>query len=366
MKKIKNRREKSLLTGVASIAGLFILALLPSPALALSGDGGCQTGDNYITGQPDKDETVSLPLVPAAISLNKDMSVNQVIYRRPLQSLTYTCYTGDTPGTQGTAPRMKRGKGYIKLKNQLSSAGLKAELTINNQVWDLESTEFFKIWPTFASTGDKQTINITGELRLILTNEVKKPVRILVDKADDLITVDNGVTRYNSILLGTSDSTTINYIPTCIGNVRVPSDIDLGRVITGGKGSIPSPRTFTVTTSFNQDCASFLGDQEWNNFTLPLFIQFEAPGGEPTSGKDGILLENDNHEKNGLILEIKPGGGGGAPVKFSDWNRISTSLSLTNNPLTTYYTAGLKSAVPISSLKKGNFHQEITVKIRYE
>ncbi|EBQ4753462.1 hypothetical protein LE36_07800 [Salmonella enterica subsp. diarizonae] len=363
MKKIKNRREKSLLTGVASIAGLFILALRPLPALAL--DGGCQTGDNYM-----EDKTIqhsSLALIPSEINLNKDMSVNQMIYRVPLQSLTYTCYTGDTPDAKGKAPRMRRGGGSVAFINQLEKAGLRPELTINGQTWDLPNQEFFNIWPAFSQSENyRQTLTLSGELRLILTEHVAQPKRILIDKSDRIITIDNGLTRSNYITLDTKNNTLVSYIPHCIGKVRVPTDIDLGRVITGGSGSIPSPRQFNITTSFNQDCAGFGNVKGWNGFTLPLFIQFEAPGGKLTSGRNGILLENENKEENGLILEIKPGAGGGAPVKFSDWNGINPSLTLTNNPLTTYYTAGLKSVGPISSLKKGDFHQEITVKIRYE
>ncbi|EEP0997557.1 hypothetical protein HAY25_004635 [Salmonella enterica] len=366
MNKKRNRNEKdknyrviSLPAGI--VCTLTLLTLLPMSAFALG--PGCQFGNNYITDMGP--QIYDQRFTPDTIILNKDVQINDVIYEVPLSALTFTCYSD----TIKFGPYITRGNGFITRFNpELKKAGLKLQLEINGTTWSPEDVESIPIGSNYENPGPSDARTINGKLQLIVRENMSKPVKISVPKVSDILDIIYGPGRKtaNYIALGTSNSTWVNYIPKCIGKVRMPTDIDLGRVITGGRGSIPSPRQFKITTSFNQECNGFSDVSGWNSFTLPLFIQFEAPGGELTPGGDGVLLKNEQSEKNGLILEIKPGAGGGTPVKFSDWNGINPSLTLTNNPLTTYYTAGLKSAVPISSLKKGNFHQEITVKIRYE
>lgn len=365
MKKIKNRREKSLLTGATRISGLFILALLPLRAFALG--PGCQAGTSYTV---DKGiQTTLLRLVPEEINLNKDTGVDQVIYETDLPVINYTCYIPDDYTGAGLAPRLQTGNNFITtMQGPLTAAGLKVQLVINGKTWIPGSAgagEFFPIAPPYV-TGGAMSGSVTGKLQLVLTKKIDRPQQVYIQPASDVIDLTYGRKGVNYIALGTANATRVSYIPECIGKTWVPDRIELGRVITGGKGSLPSPRTFNIRSYFDTGCTGFSDIQGWGKFALSLWIEFEATGAQLTPDGEGIILKNDSHEKNGLKLVIKKHGV--YPVKFSDWNKHTTAITVSNNPLDIPYTAELQPVIPgnMSSLKKGSFSQQVTVRVRYE
>ncbi|EDS7590204.1 hypothetical protein AAQ05_005722 [Salmonella enterica subsp. diarizonae] len=151
----------------------------------------------------------------------------------------------------------------------------------------------------------------------------------------------------------------------------MPAEIDLGRVITGGQGSLPSPRDFYIRPSFNRDCEGFSDINGWGGFALNLDIQFEVNNtGDLTSDHTRVRLKNKSNtdavQDNGLLLVIKKDGA--IPVKFNEWEKVNQAISTINNPLNLLYSASLEPVQggDITSAKPGKFSQQVTVKVRYE
>ncbi|EEJ5471503.1 hypothetical protein AU693_004574 [Salmonella enterica subsp. diarizonae] len=360
MKKIKNNKIISLSAGI--VCTLILLALLPVSAFALG--PGCQPGSEYTTDGGL--QQLNLNLTPDKINLNKDTPVNSVIYETTLPTIQFTCYTDSTK----FGPVIEKGARFTTVLNPaLREAGLKLQLEINGEKWMPDEGAEYLAFPDYTEKGSR-TETATGKLRLLLARPIDKPVKISVPATSDILEIKYGPGRKSNgyIALGTTNSTWIHYIPQCIGKTSVPAEVDLGRVITGGKGSLPLPRTFHIKPSFNSECAGFDTVNNWGGFALNLSIQFEVTNSvDLTSGGKGIKLKNkDSSQDNGLMLVIKKDGA--VPVTFNRWENISPAITASNSPLDCPYTASLEPVIPgtTSSAKTGSFSQQITVKVRYE
>ncbi|HFW3921003.1 TPA: hypothetical protein ACIBLQ_004306 [Salmonella enterica subsp. enterica serovar Birkenhead] len=365
MKKIMHKRRLSLWAGVMLLSAL---ALLPGVAQAAKNPAdfpvGCQFGseENYknMTGPVP----VTVRLFPEQINLNKDTPAG-VIYQTSLPPLDYTCNVGSSSVYKLTLQQSDGFKGY--LESQLNHAGLTVRFTINGKQFTLANNAQ-EVIGTFGNPGFNSG-QITGTVELLYDGSVKAPLDISFAPTKDIINLTAGlkVGPYSYLSLGTSNATQIYYVPKCIGKTSVPAAVDLGRVITGGKGSLPSPRNFYIKPSFNQDCDGLNDISTWDKFTLALEIQFSAAGGGKLSadGK-GIVLKNNDNQENGLKLVIKEAGS--TPVTFDSWSKIGPAISVANSPLNLHYTASLEPATPggVTSAVTGKFSQPVTVKVHYQ
>ncbi|EDQ5929605.1 hypothetical protein XY32_002772 [Salmonella enterica subsp. enterica] len=360
MKRKDNSRSLSLLAGCAGL-----LALAPVPVLAAL-TTGCQTGPSYTE---DKGvQTIILPLAPPEITLNKDSAPGSIVFEAPLQTFKFTCV--GYPGRGG--PSLHKGGSYDAFLTLLTKANLKLQIKINGKgPWVPGSPEFLPFTSDYTGALVPKTDDFpTGVFQLVLTKPVDRPVRVSLPATSDIIAVynGNGSSGNNRIGIGTSNSTWVSAIPQCIGKTSVPAEIDLGRVITGGQGGLPSARQFYIKPSFNQECGDFGDVGSWTGFALNLSIQFEvANAGDLTSGNKAINLKNNGDTlNNGLQLVIKKNGA--SPVTFNKWEDIDQAISTTNNPLNLSYSASLESITPgsVSSTPTGKFSQQVTVKVRYK
>lgn len=363
MKKIKNNQRLYLLSGSVTLLAL-------CPALAMSTSTGCQTGLSYTE---DKGvQTINLPLAPAEITLNKDSAPGSVVFEAPLQTFKFTC-TG-YPGRGG--PSLHKGGNYDSFLSTLTKANLKLQLKIDGQnVWVPGNPEFLSFASDYTESLKPKTGDFPGGVfQLVLTKPVNKPVRVSLPATSDIIAIysNMGSPGYNRVGIGTSNSTWVSAIPQCIGKTSVPAEIDLGRVITGGQGSLPSPGAFYIRPSFNRGCEglSDLTGKDWTGFALNLDIQFEVSNpGDLTSNHTRIRLKSKNNtgeaQYNGLQLVIKENGA--IPVKFNEWKGVDQPISIINNPLNLFYSASLEPVQDgdITSAKPGKFSQQVTVKVRY-
>lgn len=365
MKKRKSNQRRYLLSG--SVA---LLALCPVAALAKL-TTGCQLGIYYTE---DKGlQTTNLPLAPAEITLNKDSTAGSVVFEAPLQTFKFTCI-----GYAGRGgPSLHKGASYDSFLTTLTKANLKLQLKIDGKsAWVPGSPEFLSFTPDYAESLKPETFNFPGGVfQLVLTKPVNRPVRVKLNPTSDIIAIyaAGGSAGTNRVGVGTSTATMISAIPQCIGKVSVPAEIDLGRVISGGQGSLPSPITFHIRPSFNRECAglSDISGEEWTGFALNLDIQFEVSNsGDLTPDHTRIRLKSKNItgsvQDNGLQLVIKKNGA--IPVKFNEWDKVNQSISIINNPLNLLYSASLEPVQGggITSAKPGAFSQQVTVKVRYE
>ncbi|EIZ2110996.1 hypothetical protein MOQ95_005755 [Salmonella enterica] len=369
MKKRKSNQRRYLLSG--SVA---LLVLCPVAALAKL-TTGCQPGTSYTE---DKGlQTINLPLAPAEITLNKDSTAGSVVFEAPLQTFKFTCigYTG-----RG-GPSLHKGGSYDSFLATLTKANLKLQLKINGKnAWVPGVTsEFLSVLPSgsdYAESEKPETFDFPGGVfQLVLTKPVNRPVRVKLNPTSDIIAIyaTQGSAGLNRVGIGTSNATKISAIPQCIGKTSVPAEVDLGRVITGGQGSLPSPRNFYIKPSFNRECAglSDLSGEEWTGFALNLDIQFEVSNtGDLTPDHTRIRLKSENNtgdaQDNGLQLVIKKDGA--TPVKFNEWDKVNQAISIINNPLNLFYSASLEpvQGMDITQAKPGKFSQQVTVKVRYE
>lgn len=361
MRKMKNNERQYLLSG--SVA---LLALCPVAALALG--PGCQTGDSYIT---DKGvQVVPLPLAPAEINLNKDTEINSVVYEAELPTTQFTCKS--FKGKSG--PALHKGDLYDAWLGYLKKAGLEMRLVLPGKApWVPGAPEYLLFSTPYKSEEPRPETFPGGKLQLVMTQKMNKPIKISVPQTNDLIEIraSDGSAGINVVAFGSKNSTWINAIPKCIGKTSVPAEINLGRVITGGQGSLPSPRPFYIKPSFNRECEGFSDISGWTGFALNLDIRFEVSNiVDLTPDHTRIRLKSesttDSVQGNGLMLVIKRDGA--IPVKFNEWEEVSQAISTTNNPLNLYYTASLESVQggDITLSKPGKFSQQVTVKVRYE
>ncbi|ELJ4793909.1 hypothetical protein RTR00_004357 [Salmonella enterica] len=360
MKKIKSNQRRYLLSG-----SITFLALLPVTALALG--PGCQTGDSYTTDKGR--QNIRLPLAPAEINLNKDTAVGTVVYEAELPHTQVTCR-----GFPGRQPALHTGNGYDQWFSYLQQAGLEMQLTIpGKNPWVPGTTpEFLPFASPYTSSEPRTDTFPGGKLQLIMKKNMDKPIKVSIPQADNIIDIMVSNTQaVNVVSFGSANSTWINAIPKCIGKTSVPAEIDLGRVITGGQGSLPSPRDFYIRPSFNRDCEGFSDINGWGGFALNLDIQFEVNNtGDLTSDHTRVRLKSKSNtdavQDNGLLLVIKKDGA--IPVKFNEWEKVNQAISTINNPLNLLYSASLEPVQggDITSAKPGKFSQQVTVKVRYE
>lgn len=368
MKKRKNNQRRYLLSGSVALLALCPVAAQAAQAAQVA---GCQTGSSYTENQ--NVDPINLPLAPAEINLNKDSTTGSVVFEAPLQSFKFTCAGYPSKG----APSLHKGGRYDSFLATLTKANLKLQLKIDGKsVWVPGSPEFLPFTLDYTATLVPQTFDFPGGVfQLVLTGPVNKPVRVIVPPTSDIIAIysNPGSNGKNRVGIGTSNATKISAIPQCIGKVSVPAEIDLGRVITGGQGSLPSPRNFLITPSFNRDCGNldYLSGEDWNGFALNLDIQFTVSNtSDLTAGDTRIRLKSNNNagnpQYNGLQLVIKKGGA--TPVTFNKWDKADQAISIINNPLDLYYTASLESVQggDITQAIPGKFSQQVTVKVRYE
>ncbi|EKO1957991.1 hypothetical protein PZC96_002820 [Salmonella enterica] len=366
MVKQKNRLILRILSGC-------ILVLLSLPVLAMS--PGCQEGSVY-TGDKGV-QNVNLPLAPAEINLNKDSVPGEVVYETDLIPFQFTCYSDST----SFGPVLATGNNFITTMNPiLKQAGLRLRIEINGKTWypwgqgvSGSTGEFMDFSTNYTAKGSRTEQFPGGKLQLILAEPVSKPVRVIIPKTDAVVLVIYGPGRKGSnyISIGSLNASRVSFIPQCIGRTEVPAVIDLGRVITGGPGSLPSPRSFYIKPSFNKECEGFSDISSWGGFALNLNIQFEVSNaGDLTPGNTGIRLKrkgsDGSFQDNGLILVIKKNGA--TPVEFNKWDYTGEAITINNNPLNLFYTASLAPLIPgnTSSALSGKFSQQVTVKVRYE
>ncbi|ECG8632848.1 hypothetical protein FNN91_17910 [Salmonella enterica subsp. salamae] len=350
--------------GLSLIAGCASL-LAPLPALAAL-SSGCQTGPAYTE---DKGvQTINLPLAPPEITLNKDSTPGSIVFEAPLQTFKFTCVS--YPGRGG--PSLHKGGNYDSFLRLLEKANLQLRIKIDGQSpWVPGSPEFFPFTSDYDGALVPKTVDFPGGVfQLVLTRPVDKPVRVYLPSTSDIIAIyaSNGSAGFNRVGIGTSGSTWVSAIPQCIGKTSVPAEIDLGRVITGGKGGLPSARQFYIKPSFNQECGGLGELGNWGSFALNLSIQFEVSNAaDLMAGNTGIKLRNNGDLlNNGLKLVIKRYGA--IPVTFNKWEDIDQAISVNNNPLNLYYSASLEFITPgnVSSTPTGKFSQQVTVKVRYK
>lgn len=367
MKKLSKNGKLSLLAG-----GIILYALSPVPAMA----AGCEQGATY-TGTKGQ-QNINMQFAPPVLNLNKDIQPGEVVYHSPLHSLEFTCLpirVGDT------GPVLMAGGGYVgSFFSLLNSANLKLQIVINGKIWtpwsNTEKPEPESLaFSTPYKDKNPRTENFPGgEIQLVLRKSLDRPVRVILPQTNDIIRI---VHRYGGfskdyIAIGTSNQTQVNLIPKCIIKTTVPEAVDLGRVITGGQGSLPSPRTFYIKTSFNKDCDGFSDVSDWAGFTLNYSIRFDVSNAEDLvpPGNTGIRLKSkadgDSLQNNGLILVIKEQGA--IPVAFNKWKGVDTALTNNNNPMTLHYTASLEPVQGgnITSARTGKFSQQVTVKVAYQ
>ncbi|EJQ8147126.1 hypothetical protein N8J30_003387 [Salmonella enterica subsp. enterica serovar Newport] len=357
MKKRKSNQRRYLLSG--SVA---LLALCPVAALALG--PGCQLGDEYKT---DKGiQNINLPLAPAEINLNQDTAVGAVVYETTLPPTPFTCKSFS--GKSG--PALHKGTKYDSFLSYLEKAGLKLRLKIPGKgAWVPGMPEFLAFSTPYDSDEPRTEKFPGGKLQLVVNQQMNKPIHISVPQTDDLIAIrsSDDTAGLNAITFGSDKATWINAIPECIGKTTVPDRIELGRVITGGQGSLPSPKNFYIRPSFSEGCKGFSDISTWTGFALKLDIQFEVSNtGDLTPDHTRVRLKTTGDaQDNGLQLVIKKDGA--TPVKFNEWEK-SQSISTVNNPLNLFYSASLEPVQggDITSAKPGEFSQQVTVKVRYE
>ncbi|ECF3780429.1 hypothetical protein E3O66_16215 [Salmonella enterica subsp. enterica serovar Oslo] len=367
MKKLSKNGKLSLLAG-----GIILYALSPVPAMA----AGCEPGTTYTEGKGQ--QNVNLQFAPQVLNLNKDMNPGDVVYHSPLHSLKFTCQPIKS-GSSG--PALVSGDGYKgRFFSALDSANLKLQIVINGTTWTpwSNSERPEPEYLTFATPypDDKpRTVDFPGgEIQLVLRKSLDSPVQVTIPKTDDIIRIihRSGAFSNDYISIGTLNPTQVNLIPKCIIKTTVPEAVDLGRVITGGQGSLPSPRTFYIKTSFNEDCGGFSKVSEWTGFTLNYSIRFDVSNAEDLvpPGNTGIKLKSkadgDSLQNNGLILVIKEQGA--TPVAFNKWKGVDSALTNNNNPMTLPYTASLEPVQGgnITSARTGKFSQQVTVKVAYQ
>ncbi|EHU7139085.1 hypothetical protein KZK14_005086 [Salmonella enterica] len=362
MKKRKNNERRYLLSG-----SVILLALCPVAALA-EVTYGCQRGDSYTTDKGIQNE--NLPLMPPEINLNKDSPVGAVVYETDLSPFQFTC-KGFVPRT---GPALHAGAQYLSFRRFLESAGLKLQLIIQGKTWVPGTTpEFLNIGSPYPSDVPRTGTFPGGKVQIVVNTPVNKPVKVSVPQTNDIIeirfAVDSGTGGV--IAFGTDKRTWVNAIPACIGKTSVPAEIDLGRVITGGQGSLPSPRTFYIKPSFNRECEGFSDVGSWTGFALNLDIQFEVSNTvDLTPDRTRIRLKSRGNtgdvQDNGLQLVIKRNGA--IPVKFNEWATVDPAISTINNPLNLPYSVSLEPVQggDTTLAKPGKFSQQVTVKVRYE
>ncbi|EAO8184156.1 hypothetical protein AHV57_26300 [Salmonella enterica] len=364
MEKQKNRLILRILNGC-------ILVLLPLPVLAAMSIG-CQEGSVY-TGDKGV-QHVPMNILPAEIYLNKDTSPGEVVYETNLLPFKFTCNSDST----AFGPALMTGAGFTTVVyRELQKANLRVRILINGKTWYLygqgiytpDSMEFST---HYSSPGIRTEDLPAGKLQLVLAKKVTNPLRVSVPASNDVLNLVYGPGRRTSqyIAFG-SNASRVNLIPQCIGKTEVPAEIDLGRVITGGPGSLPSPRSFYIRPSFNEGCEGFSDISSWGGFALNLNIQFEVGNaGDLTPGNTGIRLKrkvsDGSFQDNELKLVIKKGGA--KPVEFNKWDYTEEAITINNNPLNLFYTASVEPLIPgkTSSALSGKFSQQVTVKVRYE
>ncbi len=361
MKKMKNNEWLYLL-----YPGCVLLAFCPAAALALG--PGCQLGNSYTTDQGV--QNTNLPLAPAEINLNKDTEINSVVYEAELPPTQFTCKSFTGRG----GPALHKGDLYNAWLGYLKKAGLEMRLVLpGKDPWVPGAPEYLPFSTPYKSEEPRTETFPGGKLQLVVSQKLNKPIHLSVPQTNDLIEIrhSEGGGRSNTVAFGSKNSTWINAIPKCIGKTSVPAEIDLGRVITGGQGSLPSPRPFYIKPSFNRECEGFSDISGWTGFALNLDIRFEVSNtGDLTPGHTRIRLKSksttDSVQDNGLMLVIKRDGA--TPVKFNEWENVDQAISTTNNPLNLYYTASLEPVQggDITLSKPGKFSQQVTVKVQYK
>ncbi|HFW0075232.1 TPA: fimbrial protein [Salmonella enterica subsp. enterica serovar Saintpaul] len=359
MKKIMHKRRLSLWAGVM----LLVPVLYSGAARALP--NGCQTGTTY-TG--DKGMDVVNVQTPVTITLNQNSPVNSVVYEAELPSTPYICYSSFK-----TNPAIQVGKRFI---TDFLPALDKASLSIQYVIPGVNGGNPFTpdgSTPYPIGEYDSHGFNsgtLGGKYQLFMKKKPDGPVNVVVPPVSDILNLVYGRLGSNFISFSTSTRTTVRLVPQCIGKVSVPAAVDLGRVITGGKGSLPSPRNFYINTSFNRECEGFSNIDKWGGFSLTLEIQFSDAGADAaeksSSGKTGIILKNSDGQKNGLQLVIKEAGS--TPVKFGEWSPVSPAITTSDLPLNLHYTASLEPVTPggVTSAVTGAFSQDVAVKVRYQ
>lgn len=361
MKKMKNNERLYLL-----YPGCVLLAFCPAAALALG--PGCQLGNSYTTDQGV--QNTNLPLAPAEINLNKDSAVGDIVYETTLPSTQFTCKSFTGRG----GPALHKGDQYDTWLRKLKEAGLEMRLALPGKApWVPGAPEYLPFSTPYKSEEPRTETFPGGTLQLVVSQKLNKPIHLSVPQTNDLIEIrhSEGGGRSNTVAFGSENSTWINAIPKCIGKTSVPAEIDLGRVITGGQGSLPSPRPFYIKPSFNRECEGFSDISGWTGFALNLDIRFEVNNtGDLTPDHTRIRLKSksttDSVQDNGLMLVIKRDGA--IPVKFNEWENVDQAISTTNTPLNLYYTASLEPVQggDITLSKPGEFNQRVTVKVQYK
>lgn len=373
MKKLWINGKLSLLAG-----GIILYALSPVPARAVELKAGCEQGTSY-TGDKGQ-QNVNLQFAPPVLNLNKDIQQGEVVYQSPLPALTFTCKP-IRPGDSG--PVLVAGDGYVRnFYGILDKAGLQLRIVINGKNWVPWSNterippEFFAFSTPYANDNLRTESFPGGTLQLVLRRPVDKPVKVSLPPTNDIVRIMHREGAFptggNYIGIGSSTHTWVNLIPKCIIKTTVPEAVDLGRVITGGQGSLPSPRTFYIKTSFNKDCEGFSDVSSWTGFALNLSIRFDVSNAEDLvpPGNTAIKLkskaDDGSLQNNGLILVIKKQGA--IPVAFNKWVGVDEAISNTNSPMTLPYTASLEPVQGgnITSARPGKFSQQVTVKVAYQ
>lgn len=359
MKKIMHKRRLSLWGGVML---LLVPVLYSGAARAAELPNGCQLGTTY-TG--DKGAEPANITVPMKITLNKDTPEGSVVYEETLPPMKYVCKTFGP----GVSPSIIGGDNFFKgFSSDLQKAGLKIEYTINgNGPFTPTGQDFYAIDHYPQAGAQTYSGTLGGSFRLILNRKPDRPVNLVIARTGDILRLVYGRIGTHYVSFGTSNATQIYYVPKCIGKTSVPAAVDLGRVITGGKGSLPSPRNFYIKPSFNQDCEGIQDINSWQGFTLALDIQFSAAGdGKLSADGKGIILKNTDGQENGLKLVIKEAGS--TPVTFGKWSKIGPAISVATGPLNLNYTASLEPVTSggTTSAVTGKFSQNVTVKVRYQ
>ncbi|HFZ8316712.1 TPA: fimbrial protein [Salmonella enterica subsp. enterica serovar Litchfield] len=356
MKKIMHKRRLSLWGGVML---LLVPVLYSGAARAAELPNGCQLGTTY-TG--DKGAEPANIKVPMKITLNQDTPEGSVVYEETLPSMKYVCKTFGP----SVSPSIIGGDNFFKgFSSDLQKAGLRIEYTINgNGPFTPTRTDFFAIDSYPQAGAQTYSGTLRGSFRLILDKKPDRPLNQVIARIDDILRLVYGRIGNNYVSFGTSNATQIYYVPKCVGKVSVPAVVDLGRVITGGKGSLPSPRNFYINTSFNHDCAGFNDISTWGGFSLTLEIKFSAAGADDKTTSSSLILYNDDGQKNGLQLVIKEAGS--KTVTFGKWSPVSPAITPNDLPLNLFYTASLEPTGSVTSAVTGKFSQNVTVKVRYQ
>lgn len=352
MKKSKTGSYISLPAGAAGILMLSALVLLPASALAQ--DYECHTTTPV---------TIRLP---ASINLSQSTDINTAVFSSDNVTVKYTCYVP----AKGS-PKIIAAGDFVSTQSALKAAGLKLQVTANGMPWvpgGPGASERFSLGPENTDNVAKDVSGTaTLSFQLILVDKITRPTRVSVPANGDMLHIIPHFKGYSDIIFGTSGPSMVFYIPECILKISVPGEIDLGRVITGGTGTLPAARPFKITTTFNPECSTSGVDiSQWGNFALSLKLLFDSMNGELTPDSRGIVLKNQNSMANGLKLVIKDGTGS-TPVVFNDWSDVGRALTTTSGPVILPYFAAVEPVIPgnISSAKTGKFSQQITVRVNY-